>query len=117
VCHTCANKACVREDHLYYGTHADNMRDAAETIASGVRRAVEMRRGQWGSQRPENLAAMQANRVRGERARSAKLTEAQVLEIRRRVAAGETQRSMMREFDVSYTVIQCIVHRRTWKHI
>lgn len=29
-CHTCDNDLCVRPDHLYEGTFADNLRDALE---------------------------------------------------------------------------------------
>lgn len=30
VCHTCDNPACIKEGHLYAGTHTTNMRDRLE---------------------------------------------------------------------------------------
>ena len=49
---------------------------------------------------------------RGEKHGRAKLTNEQVLEIRRR--SNETQRSLAREFGVAQTTIKDIIHRKTW---
>jgi hypothetical protein len=54
---------------------------------------------------------------RGEETGSAKLKEFQVIEIRKRAAAGETYRAIAGDYNVSHVTITQIVLRRTWTHI
>jgi len=65
--HTCDTKACVNPDHLILGTHSDNSRDAVS-------------RGQIPS--GEKWHLVNRNLPRGESHPGAKLTDAQVKEIR-----------------------------------
>jgi hypothetical protein len=96
VCHNCPggdNPACCNPEHLFLGTQLDNMSDAAS-------------KGRF------------CNQARGERARTAKLTASQVLEIRARAATTGVQLiELAAEFGVSPTNIGSIVHRRTWQHV
>lgn len=85
VCHRCDNPPCVNPAHLFVGTQADNMADKA---AKG-RAAARSRNG------------------------AAKLTDEQFDEIERRVAAGERQNALAREFGVSpQAVCQYLKRRR-----
>jgi hypothetical protein len=52
----------------------------------------------------------------GERNSMAKLTAADVAEIRRRVAGGEVQRSVAREYQVSPAAICLLVSGKTWRY-
>lgn len=56
-------------------------------------------------------------RPRGERAANAKLTEANVREIFRRVAEGERQTDLCRAFGVARCVVNNIIAGRSWKHL
>jgi hypothetical protein len=93
VLHRCDNTRCVRPDHLFLGTSADNNLDRDEKG-----------RGQ-----------------RGEGHRNAKLTEAQVREIRDRYVGGSrwvsNSGALQKEFGVGRSAIRHIVHRRAWKHV
>lgn len=88
VLHRCDNPPCCNPAHLFLGTVADNARDA-----------------------------VQKGRRRGERANASKLTETQVIEVRRRRAAGERGIDLAREFGVSNTAVSRIFLRRTWTHV
>jgi IS30 family transposase len=47
----------------------------------------------------------------------AKLTEAQVVEIRRRRASGENIRAMAKELGIARSTIHMIGRRVTWSHV
>lgn len=92
VCHKCDNTKCVRPDHLFLGTQADNLLDMRRKGRSGDRR------------------------VYGEKNGSAKLTSNQVLEIRKRyLAGGITQKALAGEYGVSLPLIEKIIGGRLWK--
>ena len=55
--------------------------------------------------------------LRGEASTSAKLTEQQVTEIRRRCASGESQKAIADDFGVTATAVGCIVRRQTWQEV
>lgn len=94
VCHACDEPLCVNPDHLFEGTHGDNVRDA---VAKG--RAVPPRCVRLGESNP-----------------SSRLAESEVQIIRTRAMSGERQASIAAAFGVSQSTVSDIVCRRTWGH-
>lgn len=95
VMHTCDIRACCNPAHLILGTYAAN---AADMAAKG--RASNGRR--WAN---------------GEERRRATLTAADVVQIRKRRAAGERIADIADAFDVGYQAIRSILIGRTWRHV
>ena len=95
VCHTCDVRCCVNPEHLFVGTHADNMGDAA-------------RKGRT-NRKPKYW---------GEKQHLSKLTEEKVREIRKEHsgAYGDGKR-LAERFGVSISAISAVVKNRTWKHV
>ena len=92
VCHSCDNRGCVRPDHLFLGTHTDNMQD----------------RGSKGRTiRPDN---------RGERHANSRLTGEQVDEIRSLHDSGVSQSDLSDRYGVSHQTISKVVNRKLWAH-
>ncbi len=56
-------------------------------------------------------------RCRGEAVFGAVLTEADVLEIRKRISFGERNRPLSEDFGVSVSTIHLIRHRKIWRHL
>lgn len=105
VCHHCDNPPCVRPEHLFLGTCADNVRDM---LLKGRAKRYE---GPFIQPPPEN-------RARGERVGGAILTEEQVAYIRNAYEPRKyTAPRLASEFGVSIHNIKRIVQGRTWKHV
>lgn len=93
VCHKCDVAKCVNPDHLFLGTHADNMadRNIKGRAVGGLK-----------------------NPMRGIDHPRAKLTEKQVLSIRE---DKRTLREIAAEYGVCHSVVNNIKRRKTWRHI
>lgn len=90
VCHKCDNRACVNPDHLFLGTRAENMADAA-------------RKGRT---------------TKGIRDSQAKLNDNSVREIREKYSAGGIfYRQLAEEYGVSSTTIRKAINRTHWSHV
>lgn len=115
ICHRCDNPACVNPDHLFLGTRQENvddmMRKGRHVAPSGERNGAR--------RHPERFAEARAAH-RGEGSGTAKLTAAQVMEIRRRFKAGESRTQLAKAFahtGVTYDAIKQLIRRATWAHI
>ena len=109
VLHDCVagdQPACLNPDHLWLGTEEDNTQDA---LSKGRLPCSETFKHLWATKWKDR---------RGEKAYQSKLTDAQVIEIRRlHREEGVGHKRLHKMFPVSYGVIQRILNRTTWKHL
>ena len=101
VLHKCDNKPCVNVDHLFLGTHDDNMKDkvAKGRQAQGENTSPYLR--------PETVR-------KGSAHHKALLTEEDVLNIR---ATDARLVDLAGAYGVSISTISNIKVRKTWRHV
>lgn len=86
LCHRCDMPACSNPDHLFLGTHAENMADMRRKGRSGI----------------------------GSRNTNARLSELQVEEIRHELAAGAGQLVLAEKYEVHRSTISSIATGARW---
>jgi len=91
VCHSCDNPPCCNPDHLFLGTHDDNMRDMKE-------------KGRSNGGAPA-----------GEGNGRAKITWEEVKTIRKMLNRGTPARVLSRKFGISIPQIYKIKNNNSWK--
>ena len=103
VCHRCDRPSCVRPDHLFLGTTAENARDREN---KGRGRGDIAR---WMKHTP---------RLRGERNPMAKLTLEQVGQIRQRYVPRQvSMKRLADEYGVNPATVFFVIHGATWNSI
>lgn len=90
VCHRCDNPSCVNPNHLFLGTHHDNTHD---------------------------MITKDRDTIIGSKNNNATLTETDIPVIRQRLANGEMQTEIAKDYGVKKTAISAIKTGRSWKHI
>lgn len=98
VCHSCDSPACVNYNHLWLGTHQQNMQDMV-------------------SKKRQRLQANPDLVKRGEACSKAKLKESDVLKIFQLLDLGKPHPEIAAEFKVARITITNISTGATWKHL
>lgn len=91
-CHDCDNPPCCNPSHLFLGDRSANARDM---VSKGRHNK---------------------NGLKGERHPQSKLTEVEVLEIRKKYVIGNGK-ILAKEYNINDSIIYDIIARKLWKHI
>lgn len=97
VLHRCDNPLCVNPQHLFLGTHADNMADMAK--------------------KGRARTGPKEKKARGESIWKSKILEGDIREIFKLYRGGEKSKNIAKKFGISQNQILCILRRQYWAHV
>lgn len=96
-CHHCDNPTCCNPDHLFNGTHADNMRDMAQKRRGPIQRG---------------------HTHRGDNHESAVLTTEKVIAMRKEYRETKINLyALADKYGCSYSTAHRVVKRLSWAHV
>lgn len=97
VCHRCDNPPCVRPDHLFLGSQADNIADMKAKGRAGH--------------------ANYPGKNRGSKHGMSRFTETQVADMKARMRAGEPRKTIMSEYQIGDALLSMIATGKRWAHV
>jgi len=98
IMHKCDNKLCINPDHLELGTVKNNIQDMINKNRRNPKNHIEKLKNESGSLN-----------------RNAKLTNEQVIEIRKLYNSGKRQFEIANDFGISKALVWTIIHNKSWK--
>jgi len=93
VLHKCDNPCCCNPDHLFLGTHQDNMKDRNSK-----------RRSKGGS-------------LKGENNPRSRFTKKDIIAMRTMAVNGSKQKKIAKQFNTTQPVISGIINKKYWRHV
>ncbi len=112
VCHSCDNRKCVNPDHLWIGNHKENIQDAKKKCrlkkTTGYKHTKETK---------EKFKLRKPHDKRGVKHHLCKLTQDDVLEIRRLMKTKIKRKEIVKIFGIKRNYLYDIASYKTWPHL
>lgn len=109
VCHRCDNPACINPEHLWLGSHAENMADM-KAKGRNANPPVHSGATHWRYKYPEKIQ-------RGQDQANSKITDEQVIRMRRDYISGVKKPEIAAANGMTLASVSDVLLGRSWKHL